>query len=153
MDVFEMLDSLEEMVETCPKIPLTSKAIVNAEELLEYLDQIRSILPEEIRQARWIAKERERLLLEAQHEASRIVEEARSQINKLAEETEVVKKAKERAEELINRARQIGAEIKTGSEAYADEVLSKLEENISKSLEIIRQSRDELQHFKQQNAS
>ena len=70
MDIFEMLDELEEIIETGSKIPLTGKVVVDAEELLDCLDQIRSVLPEEIRQARWVAKERERMLSEAKKRGS-----------------------------------------------------------------------------------
>lgn len=150
MDVFEMLDALEELIEVSVKIPLTNKAVVNAEDILDYVDQIRSVLPEEIRQARWVAKERDRLLVEAQQEAERVMEEARSQINKLAEESEVVKKANERAEEIISKAQNISQDIKLGSEAYADEILAKLEESMIRALETIQQGRSELNHSKLQ---
>lgn len=144
LDIFELLDALEELVDSSPKIPLSSKALVNYEDVLDCIDQIRSVLPEEIRQARWVAKERDRIISEAKHDAERILLEARSRIDELAEETEVVKKAREMAEEIMEKARATSLEIRRGSEIYAEEILCKLEDNLNSVLDTIRLGREEL---------
>ncbi|MDS1029900.1 ATPase [Bacillota bacterium LX-D] len=149
MDVFETLDALEELIDSSHKIPLTNKIMVNVDDILDFLDQIRSVLPEEIRQSRWVTKEREKILAEAHQEAKIAIEEAKSHIGKLAEDTEVVRLAKVRAEEIINKAKAISQDIRSGAELYADELLSKLEANLEKSLEVVRQGRLELNHNKQ----
>ena len=134
---------MEELVDSSPKIPLSSKALVNYEDVLDCIDQIRSVLPEEIRQARWVAKEN-RIISEAKHDAERILLEARSRIDELAEETEVVKKAREMAEEIMEKARATSLEIRRGSEIYAEEILCKLEDNLNSVLDTIRLGREEL---------
>lgn len=157
MDIFELLDALEEKIDSGRKLPLTNMVLLDGDKLLDHIDQIRSNLPEEIRQARWVANERERLLAEAKEEAQKILAEAKNQVQLLAEETEVVKKAHERAEEILARAKSVSQEIRHGSEAYADEILSQLENNIMKVLEIVKESRGQLRRnqgqHEQENAS
>lgn len=144
MDIFELLDALEEIIDSSPRIPLSGKALVNYEDALDCIDQIRSVFPEEIRQARWVAKEKERLIADAQHDADRILSDARSRIDELATETEVAKRAQEMAEELLKKARNTSQEIRMGSEIYAAEILSKLENNLLAVLETVRMGQEEL---------
>ena len=148
MDIFEMLDELEEIVETGSKIPLTGKVVIDAEELLDCLDQIRSVLPEEIRQARWVARERERMLAEAEKEAQLTLEKTKEQVEHLADESEIVRVAKERAEEIINKDKDLGLEIREGANIYADQLLEQLEKSLDKALTSIREGREELHGIK-----
>ncbi|NLC39162.1 MAG: ATPase [Clostridia bacterium] len=152
MDIFEMLDELEEIIETGSKIPLTGIVVVDAEELLDCLDQIRSVLPEEIRQARWVAKERERMLSEAEKEAQLILEKAKERVEQLADESEIARVAKEKAEEIINKAQDLGMEIREGSNIYADQLLDQLEKSLDKALASIREGREELHGMKNRSA-
>jgi cell division septum initiation protein DivIVA len=122
------------------------------EELLDCLDQIRSVLPEEIRQARWVAKERERMLSEAEKEAQLILEKAKERVEQLADESEIARVAKEKAEEIINKAQDLGMEIREGSNIYADQLLDQLEKSLDKALASIREGREELHGMKNRSA-
>lgn len=145
MDVFEMLDEMEEIIESSSRIPLTGKVVVDSEELLDCIDQIRSILPEEIRQARWIAKERERMLADAQQEAEQALKKTQLQIEQLALESEIVKIAEQKAEEILGRAKAIELEMREGAIGYAEQILEQLEKNLNRALESIREGSAELQ--------
>ncbi|GAW91402.1 ATPase [Calderihabitans maritimus] len=153
MDVFKLLDQLENMIENSTRIPMTGKILLMAEEVLEVIDNIRAALPEELRQARWISKERERVLQQAQEEAQRIIEEAKKEIEKMANESEVTRQANAQAEEIINQAKNVAREIKIGAADYADDILNNLELNLEKALTIIRKGRQELQSSKVKNVS
>lgn len=148
MDVFEMLDEMEDIIESSSRIPLTGKVMVDADELLDCIDQIRSVLPEEIRQARWIAKERERMLADAQQEAEQTIKKTRAQIEQMALDSEIVKEAEQKAQEILARAKELEAEMREGAAHYADQVLEQLEQNINKALTSIREGRNELQGMK-----
>ncbi|HHW07978.1 MAG TPA: ATPase [Clostridia bacterium] len=150
MDVFEMLDELEDIIESGARVPLTGKVLVDAEEVLDCIDQIRSVLPEEIRQARWIAKERERVLADAKQEAEETLKRAQTQIEQMALENEVVKIAEQKAQEILARAKAIELEMRDGATAYAEQILEQLENNLNKALESIRESKSELQGLKAQ---
>ncbi|NLC77433.1 MAG: ATPase [Clostridia bacterium] len=148
MDVFEILDEMEDIIESSSRIPLTGKAVVDAEELLDCIDQIRSVLPEEIRQARWIAKERERMLADAQQEAEQTIRKTQAQIEQMALESEIMKIAEQKAQELLARAKAMETEMREGATAYADQILEQLEQNLNKALASIREGRNELQGMK-----
>jgi cell division septum initiation protein DivIVA len=105
---------------------------VDKEEIYDLLDQMRATIPEEIKQARWIVKERQEMLAEAKREAERIVKEARERQDELVSEQEVTKQAERAAEDIIEDARRREREIRLGAEDYADEILNTLEVNLSK---------------------
>lgn len=144
MEIFDVLNELEELIEDSTKIPMTAKVIVDADELLDFVDRIRSVMPEEIKQAKWIAKEHQRIISDAEGEAIKIVEEAKDQITKIAEESQVVKQAEMQADEIIKKARQTASELMAGANGYADDVLSSLEHSLSKTLDEVKQGREEL---------
>ena len=104
---------------------------MDREEIYDLLDQMRATIPEEIKQARWIVKERQEMLAEAKREAERVVKEARDQQARLISDEEVYKQAERAAEEIIEDARETERSIRLGAEDYADEILSTLEVNLA----------------------
>src|SRR2546422_10762075 len=96
MDVLVLIDKLDDLVHNARPVPLTDQVRVDREEIYDLLDQMRATIPEEIKQARWIVKERQEMLAEAKREAERIVKESRDQQQRLISEEEV-KKLAERA--------------------------------------------------------
>ena len=77
MDVLVLIDKLDDLVHNAKTVPMTGTVRVDQEEIYDILDQMRATIPEEIKQARWIVKERQEMLAEAKREAERIVKEAR----------------------------------------------------------------------------
>jgi hypothetical protein len=77
MDVLVLIDKLDDLVHNAKPVPLTDQVRVDKEEIYDLLDQMRATIPEEIKQARWIVKERQEMLAEAKREAERIVKEAK----------------------------------------------------------------------------
>ena len=73
MDVLVLIDKLDDVVHNARPVPLTDQVRVDREEIYDLLDQMRATIPEEIKQARWIVKERQEMLAEAKREAERIV--------------------------------------------------------------------------------
>ncbi len=106
---------------------------------------MRSTIPEEIKQARWIVKERQEMLNEAKQEAERVLKEAQERAEQLASEMEVVRLADRQAAQLLEDAREREREIRLGAEDYADEVLGNLEVNLDKFLAAVRRGRERLQ--------
>ena len=146
MDVLRVLDEMEEQVESSTRIPMTGKVVIEHEVLLDFIDKMRSVLPEQLRQAQWVTKERDRIIVDAEEEAKQIVSKARNQVRELAEETEIVKEAYERTEEVLREAEQKAAEIRQGANDYAFEVLRGLEDTMSKTLNVVRKGQDELKY-------
>jgi hypothetical protein len=73
LDVLVLIDKLDEMVQNAKSVPMTDQVRIDREEIWEIIDQMRSTIPEEIKQARWIVKERQEMLAEAKREAERLV--------------------------------------------------------------------------------
>jgi cell division septum initiation protein DivIVA len=126
MDVLVLIDKLDDVVHNARPVPLTDQVRVDREEIYDLLDQMRATIPEEIKQARWIVKERQEMLAEAKREA------------------EVTKQAERAADEIVEDARTREREIRLGAEDYADEILNTLEVNLQKFLAAVQRGRDRL---------
>jgi len=144
MDVLVLIDKLDDLVHNARPVPLTDQVRVDREEIYDLLDQMRATIPEEIKQARWIVKERQEMLAEAKREAERIVKEAREQQQRLVANEEITRQAERAAEEIVEEAREREREIRLGAEDYADEILSTLEVNLQKFLAAVQRGRDRL---------
>lgn len=144
MDVLVLIDKLDDLIHNAKPIPLSDNVRVDKEEIYDLLDQMRATIPEEIKQARWIVKERQEMLAEAKREAERIVKEAHDEQQRLVSEQEVVKQAENHAEDIIEEARAREREIRLGAEDYADDILNTLEVNLEKFLAAVQRGRDRL---------
>jgi cell division septum initiation protein DivIVA len=144
MDVLVLIDKLDDLVHQAKPLPLTDQVRVDREEIWEILDQMRATIPEEIKQARWIVKERQEMLGEAKREAERIVQEAREMAQREASQQEIVRLAERQAQQIIEAAKQREREVRLGAEDYADQILSTLETNLGKFLSAVQRGREQL---------
>lgn len=145
MDVFQQLDRIEDLIVSSKHVPFSSSVMVNETEIFELLDEFRSSLPEELKQARWMVKEKQEIMEEARKEAERIREEAQEERRRLIDDTEIIKAAKAEAEKIIEEAQAQAREIRLEAEDYADERLANLEVTCYKLLEVIKRARERLQ--------
>ena len=145
MDVLVLIDKLDDLVHNAKLVPMTGQVRVDKDEIYDILDQMRATIPEEIKQARWIVKERQEMLAEAKREAERIVAEAKDKQAQLVSQEEVVKQAERQADEIIEDARAREREIRLGAEDYADDILNTLEVNLTKFIAAVQRGRDRLQ--------
>jgi F0F1-type ATP synthase membrane subunit b/b' len=118
---------------------------VDKEELDDLVDQLRVTIPEEIKEARWIVKERDEMLAAAEREAERILGEAQERQNQLIVEHHLTGEAELASEDIIDDARAEEREIRLGAEDYADEILGTLETNLAKFIAAIQRGRERLQ--------
>jgi len=145
MDIMALVDRIEEALDAGRSLPLTRGRLIDVEKVYEIIDEIRANFPDELKQARWIVKERQEMLEEAEKEANRVLEEARDRADAMASEQEVVRRANEQAASVLDAARQSEREIRLGAEDYADEMLANLEVNLGKLLTAVQRGRDRLQ--------
>ena len=144
MDVLVLIDKLDDLIHNAKTVPLTDTVRIEREEIYDILDQMRASIPEEIKQARWIVKERQDMLAEAKREAERVIQEARDRAEEIASQQEVVRIAHEQAEGILGDADERASEVRNGAEDYADEIFGTLEANLDKFLLAVRRSRDRL---------
>jgi cell division septum initiation protein DivIVA len=145
MDIMALIDRIEELIESGRAVPFSSNKMVDPDKVFEIIDEIRAQFPDELKQARWIVKERQEMLEEAEKEANRVLEEARDRAQAIASEQEVVKLAEQQAAAILDDARAKEREIRLGAEDYADEMLANLEVNLGKLLTAVQRGRDRLQ--------
>ena len=144
MAIFTLLETLEDILENSKKLPFTSKGMVDKEEMLEIIKEIRIKLPDELKQAKWVKEERQRILVEAQKEADDIVKEAENRIISMIDEHEITRKAYEKKVEIIETANEMSREISKGTKDYADGVLAGIEVALQDALKVIQDNRKEL---------
>ena len=147
MDVLNLLEKMEDIVEDASKLPLSNKIMIDKEEILEVINDIRLKLPDEINRASWVAKERQRILTEAQTEAEELIEKVKEQQHILVEDNEITRLAKQHANQILQDAEQKANEMKMGAYNYSDEILSKLQVKIHEINNIIEQNRDVLKNM------
>ncbi len=143
-DVLSLLDELEEIVDRGTKIPMTGKVLVDDSVVFELLDRIRSVMPEEVRNAKWVLNERQRIIDEAQMEAQKLMDRGKSYVEKMAEDNEIVKQAQGYAEDMVHQAQIYAREVKFGAVQYADELLESIEAKVHETVQAIRRNREEL---------
>ena len=144
METFTILENIEDILEKSKGVPFSSKDLVDKEEILEQISDLRLKLPEELKQAKWVKEERQRILVEAQKEADDIVKEAENRIISMIDEHEITKKAYEKKAEIIETANEMSREISKGTKDYADNVLNGIEVALQEALKIIQNNRNEL---------
>ena len=144
MEIFELLETLEDIIEKSRNVPFSSKGIIDKEEMLDLIKEIRLKLPDELKQAKWVKEERQRILVEAQKEADGIVKEAENRIISMIDEHEITRKAYEQKAEIIETANEMSREISKGTKDYADSILQNIEVTLQNALETIQNNRNEL---------
>lgn len=144
MEIFTLLENLEEIIESGTKVPLSTKVMIDKEEISEILEEIRIKLPDELKQAKWVKEERQRIIMDAQKEADQIVKETETKIISLVDDHEITRQALAQKEEIIESADKVAREITTGTREYADALLERLEEILREALNVVHDNRKEL---------
>ena len=150
MDVLVLIDKLDDLVHNAKAVPLTDQVRIDREEIYDILDQMRATIPEEIKQARWIVKERQEMLAEAKREVDRLLAEAREQAVREASQTEIVKIAERQAQDIVDEARREAREARLEMEDWADSMLASLEVNLDRFLTAVRRGRERLHERSQE---
>src|SRR3954451_10112576 len=151
MDVLVLIDKLDDLVHNAKAVPLTDQVRIDREEIYDILDQMRATIPEEIKQARWIVKERQEMLAEGKREVDRLLAEAREQAVRGGSQTEVVKIGERQAEDIVDDARREAREARLEMEDWADSMLASLEVNLDRFLVAVRRGRERLHERSQES--
>ena len=139
MDILHLIDQLEALLNEGSHPPLVGKRVlIDEQRVWEVIDQMRVSIPDEVKKAKRINQERDRIIAQANEEATRIVELGRDDAQQLASETEIAKQAQARAQTILERAQREADALKADADDYTIQVLSKLEEDLAKALSIVR---------------
>lgn len=144
MDVLNLIDEIEDIVENAGSVPFSKKAMIDSEEILDIIKEIRLRLPEEIKQANWIKEEKKRILADAQNDADNIVNDAEYKLEELIVSENITKIAQERSKEIVIKAQNNAKKIRLGAMEYADSLLLETQENLKEMIILINDNRKEL---------
>lgn len=135
MDLAARLEQLEELIREAKSMPLSSSVLINRDEVLEMIAELKEAMPEELKQARWIVKDREELLAKARDEGERIVERANEEQLRMARKEEIVARATAEADRVVSEGEERSRVMRSEAEDYVDAKLAQFEISIRKILE------------------
>ena len=150
MDVLALIDRLDDLVHNAKAVPLSDQVRIDREEIYDLLDQMRATIPEEVKRARWIVKDRAETLGEGKREADRLLAEAREQAVREMSRAEIVKIAERQAQEIVDAARRTAWGTRLEMDDWADGILAMLDTNLDRFLSAVRRGRQALDERSQE---
>ena len=142
-----LLRRVVDVIGNAKSMPLSSSVMISRDEVLELLEEAINRLPEQLRQARWLLKEREEYLERARREADEIVAAARVQAEGMVQRTEVVREAQRVARVTVEQAEAHGRQLRNQAEDYVDAKLASFEATLERTLGVVQKGRRRLQAF------
>lgn len=157
MAVRDTLNRVENLVASAWHLPLTGKAVIDEEELVHLIEDLRRDLPQELEQAEKVIQERENIFNAARQEADDIIRQAKAQSEKLVDENDIVAKARQTAQmvvseaqrqgdEHVEQARQQANQLRESADNYANQVFNQLLEYIRTTYQGVQAAGAELEH-------
>ncbi len=139
-----LIDEAIGMVAAGRPLPMSSTVKVNKAELLDVLEEIRESLPEELRRARWLLKEKEEFLAQARQERQEIIDQGRAQVSRMIERQEITRAAEARARQIVAEARADARTLQRRVEDYCDHKLASFEAVLERTSRTLQQGREKL---------
>jgi cell division septum initiation protein DivIVA len=143
-DAETLLRRAIDIVATAPTMPLSSSPRIDRDEIIELLEESLNRLPEELRQARWMLKEREEFVAKTRREADELMEAARVRAERMVQRTEVVRAAEQRARHVMDTAEADSRRLKHETEDFLDQRLGSFEILLDKLAKTVHTGRQRL---------
>lgn len=144
MTIEGILDELESLLIDASRVPFTNKRVLEEDDFVRLLDELREKLPSSITEASQILADRQRILENAQEEGQKIIDKAKNYAIKLIDENVIAKQAQEHCNEIVIVAQKEATDLQNDAVLYADNVFKHLEGQIERTLEVVRQGHNEL---------
>ena len=140
-----LLRRVTDLIDAARPMPLSASSIINKEEILELLNEALVALPDELRAARWLLKEREEFLARVRREGDEILDMARARSERMVQRTEVVKAADSKARQIVETADTQARRMRLEVEDFCDQKLGSFEIVLDRTKQIVEQGRARLQ--------
>ncbi|MER3459554.1 MAG: hypothetical protein C4309_13835 [Chloroflexota bacterium] len=144
MDILHLVDKLEALINESRRIPMTANRVVDEDRILEIIDQMRIAIPDEVKKAKRVQQEKDRIIAQAHEEAARILELAREEAMTLVQKDSVAQAAEARAQAIIERAQREAEQIKDDADEYIINVLAELKEQLARTMTTVQNGMDKL---------
>lgn len=129
-DIYHLIDRLERLLNESWRMPLSAYLVINEDDFLDVIDQMRTAIPQEIKDGERVQSERDRIIAQAEEESERIVQLAHEEADKAVENHELILAAEQRANTIIERAQREAGVLKSEADEYARGVLVALDEQL-----------------------
>lgn len=129
-DISLLIDRLERLLNDSRQFPLTSGSLVNKDECLVVIDQMRVAIPQQVAEATHIQNERDQIIARAEQEAQMITERAREEAEQLLDDQGLMQEVRDRSAVVADEARRKAEETMRGADEYAIRVLGELEDQL-----------------------
>jgi F0F1-type ATP synthase membrane subunit b/b' len=144
-DLEGFLYELRDMVENARTMPMSASVLVNRDDAVALVEDILRSFPEELRQARWLLREKDQFLGQARREAEDIIEAARVQAERMVERTEIAREARRTAQRIVDDAQMQARQLVHEAEDYIDQKLASFETVLDRTLQTVQKGRTRLQ--------
>jgi dsDNA-specific endonuclease/ATPase MutS2 len=151
MDILQLIDRLEELFNDAKAVPFTHNVVVDEDRMLEIIDQMRVVIPDEVKKSQQVLAQKDRLMAQAQEEAERTLSLARDKAQQAAGKDNIVTEAQRRAEQIISQARADAEATRRDADDYVVDTLIQLQGNLEKILNQIRNGVHQLQQERMQS--
>lgn len=130
MEIMEIIDMIEEIVDKAPVVPLSGKVLIDKEDILDYIQEMRLVFPDELKEAKWVKNERQRLLAEAETKSEEMLKNAEDKMVQMVDENEITRQAYEQASVIESETRNSIAQMKGDFDQYVNDMLNGLENQL-----------------------
>jgi len=144
IDTETLLRRVIEVVGNAKTMPLSSSVLITKDEVLELLEDAVERLPDELRQARWMLKEREEFLEKVKREGDEILDAARVRAERMVQRTEIVREAQQTAQRTVDEAREEARRLRHEAEDYCDQKLAAFEIVLERTTKTVQAGREKL---------
>lgn len=132
LDLLTLIDQLQDLVESSPRIPFSDRIFTSSDALLDVLDMVKNTLPHDVIEAERVLQERHRLIEDAREEAEKLLENAREQSKFMVQEHSVVKAAEIRAERVVNQAHREADHLRASAQEYVQQLFTRFEDEAAR---------------------
>ena len=147
--VDEILDELDEVLDKAKPFPFGGgRYIVDVDRLRELVNDVRLNMPHELKEARIVAFDRERILNEAKAKAESIISQAEKRAAVIASESEIAKEAKKKAIEILTKAQNNAKEVKRAANEYVDNLMNNTEKFVNLTLQDVKKKKSEIREHR-----
>ncbi|MBQ3257443.1 MAG: vacuolar-type H+-ATPase subunit H [Oscillospiraceae bacterium] len=153
MSIDDILDDMDELLDKSASVPFAShKSIIDGERLRELINDVRLNVPQEVKHAKMVAYDRDRIIKEAEAKAEQIVRQAEERAKVIVSEEAITREAKRRAIEAVTKAKNESDAIKTATDAYVAKRFKEAEAYFTTSLQDVQQRRQQLEKLRKSTA-
>lgn len=145
VDIETLLRRLVDVITNAKSMPLSTSVLISKDEVLELLTEAVTRLPEDLKSARWVLREREEVLEKAGREGDEIVEAARGRAERMVQRTQVVRDAKRAATRMLEDAGEESRQLRHEADQYCDRKLANFEIVLDRLTKMVQAGREKLQ--------